>query len=256
MTNRILVDPKAFREAFLTEKPSIEFDDTFGAVLRVLLFFIWRGCSLSRTAGLSGKVNPKAALISLSAYEANLGFIQNIRMGYHADSCILARALMERIAIVGHLGENRDLINRYWEGKLSPYQEALHWAKNKSIQNWMVLYGILSGILHSNIFGPAGHINNQTLIAKKYRDSESRVSNRGIGLYDVLLGLSVYALGALDSFALQLIQDTKTQPFLTTPIIELDLEINDTKEFHDFLLGLINRYGNIPGENANSPNNP
>lgn len=120
MPNDLRSDAVTFRHSFLSEASPTRIDRVYGAVLRVILFYLWRGCSLSRIAGITGKTDPSAALISLSAYEATLGVVQLTRMGYHADAIVLARALMERIAIVGYLGENRTLMPRYFAGELTP----------------------------------------------------------------------------------------------------------------------------------------
>ncbi len=160
MLNKIRSDAVAFRESFLSETSPTMVDRDYGAVLRVILFYIWRGCSFSRKAGLTGKTDPSASLISLSAYEATLGIIQLIRIGYHADAIVLIRALLERIAIVGWLGENRPLLSRYFSGELKPYKEAFTWAKKKPLPNWVSLYSTFSDVAHSRIVGPAGHINN------------------------------------------------------------------------------------------------
>jgi len=242
MQKNILSDAIAFRESFLSEASSTNADRDYGAVLRVLLFYIWRGCFLSRTSGITGKVDPNAALISLSAYEATLGVLKNIRIGYQADATILARALMERIAIVGYLGENQNLIQRYWDGKWAPYKEALAWAKKKPLPNWMILYGALSGVVHSRLTGPAGHINNQTKIGNVFREVKHQDSSNNIGISEELLGFIVYSLAALDPLALALIQDNTTQPFPTDPSFAFYLGIDDVKEYRDFLQRLIRRY--------------
>jgi len=246
MLNNVLSDATAFRESFLSEASPTNADRDYGAVFRVLLFYLWRGCSLSRTSGITGKVNPNAALISLSAYEAILGILQNIRIGYQADATILARSLMERIAIVGYLGENRALIQRYWDGKWTPYKEALAWAKNKSLPNWMILYGALSGVVHSRLAGAAGHVNNQTKIGNVFREVEHQDSSNNVGIPEELLGFVVYSLMALDPLALALIQDNITQPFPTDPSFVAFVGINDAKEYRDFLQNLIKRYEKTP----------
>jgi hypothetical protein len=132
MPNDLRSDAVIFRNSFLSEASPTRIDRDYGAVLRVILFDLWREFSLSRIAGITGKTDPNSALISLSAYEATLSVVQLIRIGYHADAIILARALMERIAIVGYLSENRTLIPRYFAGDLKPYKQAIAWAKMTS----------------------------------------------------------------------------------------------------------------------------
>jgi hypothetical protein len=133
MYNDIRPNAVTFRDSFLSETSPTRIDRDYGAVLRVVLFYLWRGCSLSRTAGQTVKTDPSAALISLSAYEATLGIIQLIRIGYHADAIVLGRALMERIAIVGYLSENRTLLPRYFAGGFTPYKEDPSMGKKREI---------------------------------------------------------------------------------------------------------------------------
>ena len=149
---------------------------------------------------------------------------------------------MERIAIIGYLGNNRDYIPRYFERNLSPYSKALSWAKKNSLQNWMTLYSALSNVAHSRIEGPAGHIHNRTPIGIAFRESPNRKPATGTDMTEELLGLAVYSLIALDPLALTLIEDRKSQPFpIDTGLIQ-NVGINDAKEFHNFLQGLVDRY--------------
>jgi hypothetical protein len=242
MLNEIRSDAIKFRESFLAETSS-RIDTQYGAVIRVLLYYLWRGCRLSQNAGIKGKTDPEAALISLSAYEALLSIIQLIRIGYHADAIILQRALMERIAIVGYLKENRALISRYFAGGFSPYKEALKWAKNQSLPNWMLLYGIFSKVVHSRIVGPAGHINNQTFIGNAFREIRGGSTAKDTDMSEELLGFTIYSLIALDPFALALIHDSSSQPF---PVdIAQNIDISDLLQFREFLQNYIKRYESI-----------
>jgi hypothetical protein len=194
-------------------------------------------------SGLRGKTEPNAALLSLSAYESILGFLQLIRIGYHADAIVLARAVMERIAIVGYLSENRELIPRYHSGKLSPYKDALAWARKKPLSNWMILYNALSDVTHSRIVGPAGHIYNRTSISNAFRESE-RALSKDADMTEELLGLVLYSLIALDPLAIALIEDNETQPFPNTTALIENLTFGDIQEFTTFLKRFVARYSN------------
>jgi hypothetical protein len=238
----IVTNPLAFRESFFAEASSTKADSEYSAVLNVILYYLWRGCSISREAGISGKTDPKASLIAQSTYEATLAILQLIRVGYHADAAILLRALMERIAIIGYIGENRHLIARYFQGELSPYKEALSWAKKKTLPNWMILYSTLSGVAHSNIMGPAGHINNCTEIGNAFRLATEKYPS-GPNMIEELLGLTVYSLFALDTLALELIQNSSVKPFSNDPGMAQILGNKDANEFVDFLQKLVDRYG-------------
>jgi hypothetical protein len=54
--------------------------------------------------------------------------------------------------------------------------------------------------------------------------------------------LTVYALLALDSLALHLIQDNSTKPFPNDPEMVHHVDPIDAKRFMDFLTGLVKRY--------------
>lgn len=241
MANNIRTDFLTFQESFLSEASPSRVDKDYGVVLRVILFYLWRGCSLSRTAGLKGKTEPIAALLSLSAYESILGFLQLLRMGYHMDAIVLARAVMERIAIVGYLSENRELIPRYHSGALSPYKDAIKWAKKKPISNWMLLYSAFSDVTHSRIVGPAGHLYNRTDISNAFRDSE-RPQSKDPDMTEELLSLVIYSLIALDPLALALIEDKVAQPFPNPTALLLTLNLDDFQEFTTFLQQFVTRY--------------
>jgi hypothetical protein len=242
MNANITTNPTAFRESFLAEASSTKIDNEYGALLHVILYYLWRGCSLSQASGIKGKCDPKASLIAQSAYEAVLGIIQLIRVGYHADAATLLRALMERIAIVGYLGENKHLVARYFKGELSPYSDALKWAKKKSLPNWMILYSILSGVVHSNSVGPAGHINNRTEIGNAFRLATEKYPD-GSNMIEELLGLTVYSLSALDPLALEFIQNDNVKPFTNDPEMPLNVGDKNAKEFVAFLQKIVDRYG-------------
>ncbi len=240
MTKNSTTDPIAFRESFLAEATNTSVDIKYGPIFRVILFYLWRGCSLSQEAGKFGKCDPRASLVCLSTYEEFLAIIQLIRIGYHADAAILLRVLMERVAIIGYLGENNHLIGRYFNSEFSIYKDALAWAKKKSLPNWMILYGTLSGIVHSDMEGPAGHINNYTEIGSAFRQRTKKYPD-GVNVIEELLGLTVYSLIALDPFALGLIQNFTAQPFSNDPNMAQNVGDQDFKEFIAFLQRIMTR---------------
>lgn len=242
MKANIANNPTVFRESFLSEVSRTKTDEEYSEVLHVILYYLWRGCSLSQGAIFTGKCSPQESLIAQSAYEAVLGIVQLIRMGYHADAATLLRALMERIAIVGYLGENRQLIPRYFKGELSPYKEALSWAKKKTLPNWMILYSALSGVVHSNIVGPAGHINNRTEIGNAYRLATKKYPD-GSNMIEELFGLTIYSLLALDPLALELIQNDSVKPFPDDPEMSQNVGDKNAKEFIAFLQKFVDHYG-------------
>lgn len=241
MKSDIEMNPLAFRESFFAEASRTKADIEFGAVINVILYYLWRGCSLSREAGITGETDPKASLLAQSAYEAALSILQLIRMGYHADAITLLRAMMERIAIIGYIGENRHLIARYSRGELSLYKVALTWAKKKSLPNWMNLYSTLSGVAHSNIVGPAGHINNRNEIGNAFRLATKKYPI-GSDIIEELLGLTVYSLIALDTFALELIQNSSVKPFPNDTGMGKYVDKKDVNKFVAFLQTFVDLY--------------
>ncbi|MBA4419528.1 MAG: hypothetical protein C0391_00055 [Anaerolinea sp.] len=242
MYQNIRSDSIAFRDSFISEISLTSVDNDYGAVIRILLFYIWRGCSLSRKAGISGKADPQASLISLSGYEALLAIIQLIRIGYQADAITLLRSLMERIAIIGYLGENRELIPRYFSGKLSPFSEATRWAKQKPISNWMILYSTFSKVVHSKIEGPAGHIHNRNTIGNAFRLKDEMDSAKDADMTEELICGAIYSLMALDPLALILLQDNNTKPYPNDPDIIHNIGHEDLNKTYDFLKSFIERY--------------
>jgi len=243
MPSLIVSNPAAFRDALLCQAVPSSMDSTYGSVLRVLLYYVWRGCTLARTSALSGKAPAPNALIALSAYKALLPIVQLIRFGYHADAVILTRALMERIAIVGYLAQDRKLIPKFFKGGATSYREALAWAKRESLQNWMVLYGILTDVAHSRLQGIAGHVFDATPIGQAFREPTTPASKPPEDMAAELLALAVYALMALDPVAFSIINEETAMPVPGDPSIVSSLGLDDAKAFQAFLQSLAQKYG-------------
>lgn len=242
MQPNIRTDPLLFREAFLAEVPPTSLDAEHGAVLRVILYYLWRGCATSLDAGLNGKTDPRASLIAQSSYESMFAIIQLLRVGYYVDAATLLRSQMERIAIVGYLAEKRDLIPRYFNGKVRLNKAALDWAKKMSLPNWMFLWGALSGIAHSSEVAAAGHINSRTKVAQAFNfKTNDKVGNQE-GWVEEFLGLIVYALLALDPLALKLIQNSSLTPFSSDSNLATEVGREDGMAFTKFLQVLVERY--------------
>jgi hypothetical protein len=242
MQQNIRTDPLLFREAFLAEVSPGSLDTEYGAVVRVILYYLWRGCATSLDAGLSGKSDPKASLIAQSSYESTFAIIQLLRIGYHVDAATLLRSQMERIAIVGYLAEKRDLIPLYFKGEVRLNKAALDWAKKNSLPNWMLLWGLLSGLAHSSDVAAAGHINSRTKVAQAFNFKTSYRSGNQGSLVEEFLGLIVYALLALDPLALKLIQNSSLTPFSRDSDLVTVVGREDAMAFTNFLKALVERY--------------
>ena len=114
--------------------------------------------------------------------------------------------------------------------------------KKKPLPNWMFLYSTFSGVVHSRIVGPAGHINNRTPIGNAFREVHKGDTVNDPDMTEELLGLALYSLMALDPLALSLIQDYSSQSFPTDPEIVQNIDINDLQKFLDFLQTFLKRY--------------
>lgn len=236
----------SFRNAFLDQQPSPTFDTEYGPVLRVLLHYIWCGCSTSRQAGLNGVIEPSNSLIALASYKSYLPILHLIRNGYDVAAISLTRVHMEQIAIVGYLSDHPDSIHRYFDGRLSPSREAMVWMKAKPVSNWMSLYGILSKVTHSRIEGPAGNIFDRTPIGRAFLESDQRPPEGRPDLADELLSMQVYSLMALDPLALSLLGDKTTPAFPNDPAMPSTMGLPDAREFLGFLQRLIAKYSRKP----------
>lgn len=107
----------------------------------------------------------------------------------------------------------------------------------------MILYSHLSGVVHSNVTGPAGHINNRTNIGNAFRLATKKYPSGAKGSVEEFLGLTVYSLCALDPLALGLIQKSDIKPFPNDPNLVQHVGANDAKDFLGFLQKLVDRYG-------------
>ncbi len=250
MYKNIRVDPKIFCESFLSEIAQPKINVEFDPIIRILLFYIWRGCELSREAGLTGKVEPNIALLSLSCYEEFLGIIQLTRLGYQADAIILFRSLMERIAIIGYLGEKMELIPRYFSGNLNPYSEAFSWAKKKPLSNWNILYSTFSKIVHSGIEGPAGHINNRNTIGNAFRENPSKDPLNDAEMAEELIACAIYSLIALDPLAMLLILNEDVEPFSSPTDIINNVGQDEYNKMVEFLHSFIEKYKKLNSQKS------
>jgi hypothetical protein len=145
----IVKNPLEFRETFLASINVARADESYIGIIRIFLYYIWRGAFKATTEILQGRAQPELSLICLSCYKAVLPIIQLIRLGYAGDALMLHRALMERIAILDYLNDNPELIQKYKNGKADLNKDAMPWAKKHAPQNWMRLYGYLSNVAHS-----------------------------------------------------------------------------------------------------------
>jgi hypothetical protein len=155
---------------------------------------------------------------------------------------ILLRALMERIALVGYLHKNRQYIPQYAAGKGSLQKNAMTWAKQQSLENWMRLYSLLSNVTHSRLVGAAGHLLDQTSIGVAFRSDLTPSPEDGVDMADVLSVGIVYALGALDPFLADILNYRNLAVFPGDSDSLVYLSTDDFKNFLDFLQECCDEY--------------
>lgn len=231
----LVTNPLEFRNAFLAQVTDSIVDKQIEPVLRVLLYYIWRGAFESRAAVVNKHVQGDLGLLCLSAYKAFLPVLQMLRLGYWCDAMILLRALMERIALVGYLHKNRQYIPQYAAGKGGLQKKAMIWAKQQSLENWMVLYSLLSNVTHSRLEGPAGHLLDQTSIGAAFRLDLTSSPEGGADMTDDLCAGIVYALLALDPILVEIIDYKSLAIFPIDPDVLIYLSKDDLVSFQDFL---------------------
>lgn len=238
----IIKSPEKFRESFLSCQPNSQIDSEFGSVIRVLLFFVWRGSFNAGTSILQAKVQPDLGFLCLSTYKIFLPIIQLIRLGYFGDSGILLRTSMEQIAITGYLNKNRELLQKYRDGKSHFQKDAMKWAKSYAPQNWMHLHTYLSNVAHSRPEGVASHIFERNEIGEAFRyilPSSKKPSD----LTEVFLGLTFYALAALDPIASEILECEEFKEVIKNCGSIKGLNVSDWQDFRIFLQMMVEKYG-------------
>jgi hypothetical protein len=243
MNNHLFIlDYKKFQDKFLSQVLSPDIDYSYGTVIKILLYYIWRGIIESRNGILIGKADADLALLCLATFKSFLPIIQNIRLGYPSDASILSRGLMERIALLGFLYNNPDQIPRYKSSKYDFHKKAMDWAKESSLENWMRLYSALSKVAHSYLHGEAGYIFDNNSIGEAIRQSMYPLIREVATHTDELLALIIYGLAATDPF-ISLVFDNKK--YITFPNdINLTSQItnDDITVFRNYLVRMVDEY--------------
>ena len=234
----IINDPVAFRETFLKQVMPSRFDVMYLAILKVVLYSIWRGCVESISALKRNVVQPDLGLLCLSTYKAFLPILQCLRLGHQSDAVILARSLMERIAIVGYLNEYPEKIERYTRSKNDVTERAMIWAKSNGPENWMRLYSAASSVTHSKLVGVAGHIYADNSIGDAIRDALNPPLESQL-LYDEIIGIILYALIAIDPIAVKLLKKKQSLILPTDYHTIKAVDVEDVREFQKFMNALV-----------------
>lgn len=238
----IVKNPIKFREAFLLSVKDSSIDKKYLEVIHVFLYYVWRGAFGATGEILQGRGQPDLNLICLSVYKAFLPIIQVLRLGYSGDALVLLRALMERIAILGYLNENQNLIRKYNEGKTNLNKEAMPWAKKYAPEHWMLLYGYLSNIAHSRKEGTASHIFEENPIGNAFLYMLPH-SKPNKGSADLVLLMIWYAIGAIDPITLKVLHLDEFQAFPNDATVEKYVSKNDLLTYKKFLAEMTVKYG-------------
>lgn len=151
----IIIKYNKFMDIILGQISSPEIDSSYRPIMRVLLYYIWRGICIARIESFSSKIESNLAFLCVATYKSFIPILQNIRLGYTSDVLILIRSLMERIALMGYLDANPSLIPTFISGKKNLYSKALSWARKNGPENFMSYYGLLSNIVHVKKEGSA-----------------------------------------------------------------------------------------------------
>jgi hypothetical protein len=243
----VVTNPIKFREMFLAQVTSSDVDKEHGAVLRVLLYYIWRGIFEARAALLKSHAQTDLGILCLATYKSFLPIIQNIRLGYPADTIILLRALMERIALLGYLHAHHDIIPKYIASRDNLQKNAMAWAKEHAPENWMRLYNAFSNVAHSRLEGTAGYMLDTNPIAEAFRKSMPASTIQITTITDELIALVCYALVAVDPFATGALGYENIGMFPADKQVIKYVALADLVKFQNFLTQLINKFQKVNG---------
>ena len=237
----VVKNPKNFSKAFFDEVQNQLIKDSHQGIFNVLLYYIWRGSFDSATKAMKFEGDVDLLRLCLSTYKAFLPILQLIRMGYATDAFVLMRTLMERIAILGYLSENPDLIDEFKSGKSHFQKKAMMWAKTNSLPNWMKLHSFLTNIAHSKLEGAAGHIYDENIIGESFRYLIP-FPNKQVSLTDEVLALSWYAIMAVTPYAEKMLSINEYSIYPNDKSINKHVEKEDLISFENFIHTLANQY--------------
>ncbi len=237
----IVKNPKKFRDAFLNPSLGDQLSKEQKGTINVLLYYVWRGLYNSVTRVIKGEGKPDLVLICIATYKSFLPLIQLIRLGYTGDVFSLMRSQMERIALMGYINENQNLIGKYKEGKLKLPDEATKWAKDNSLSNWARLYSLLSNIAHQRQEGIGGSIFDENKIGDAIRymlpSSKPKPSLTNEALTLVLFGIT-----ATDPIAASILSSQDFSEYQNDEKMKENVETEDLMSFLSFLQNFVAKY--------------
>jgi hypothetical protein len=237
----IVKSQKIFRDAFLDPSLGDQLTKEQKGAVNVLLYYVWRGLYNSVTRVIKGEGKPDLVLICIATYKSFLPLIQLIRLGYAGDAFSLMRSQMERIALMGYLNENQNLLGKYKEGKLKLPDEAIKWAKDNSLPNWVRLYSLLSNIAHQRQEGIGGSIFDENKIGDAIRymlpSSKPKPS-----LTNEALTLVLFGVIATDPIAASILSSQDFPQHQNDEKIKESVDTEDLISFTYFLQNFVAKY--------------
>lgn len=237
----IVKNPKNFRDAFLDLSSGSQLTKEQIGTINVLLYYVWRGLYNSVTRVIKSEGKPDLVLICIATYKSFLPLIQLIRLGYTGDLFSLMRSQMERIALMGYLNENQNLLGKYKEGKLKLPDEAIKWAKDNSLPNWVRLYSLLSNIAHQRQEGIGGSIFDENKIGDAIRymlpSSKPKPS-----LTNEALTLVLFGVIATDPIAASILSSQDFPQHQNDEKIKESVDTEDLMNFTYFLQNFVAKY--------------
>lgn len=238
----LITNPMEFRRVFLAQTVTSDIDDEYESVLRIFLYYIWQGINETKIAMLQDRLRMDLGNLCVASFISLLPVIQCLRLGFPSDAMILLRALMERIALLGYLQKKPDLIEKYCNGDHKIQSDAMAWAKNNSLENWMRLYSALSNIAHPKIEGVAGYILSENPFSSSFRLNMPPTETDSDGIDAEVLAAVLYGVMAIDSIMADIIGNEHT-PFLQPDRDLLQyISKNDLLEFKTFAEKLIEKH--------------
>lgn len=215
----IVTNPIEFIDQVAADTPNSELPEMYIPVLRVYLYYIWRGAFESRRRILQNKVQGDLGLLCMSVYKGLVPVIQLVRLGHGGDALILLRTAFERIALLGYLESNPSQIAKYKRSK-NLLSDANNWAKaewkkDKTTENIFRMYGNLSKLVHPTATSTAGHIvADQSVIGRAFRQYMKPEEGEEVDFYEAgVIGL-LFIIRIADLAARNLFKKENYIPFL------------------------------------------
>lgn len=238
----IITNPNKFRETFLSQITESVLNEKYDVLLKVVLYYIWRGICKNKEALVKGEIQIDLGILCMAIFMSFLPIIQNLRLGYASDAIILLRALMERIALLGYLQANPDLIVKYKIGDNKLQPDAMKWAKVHSLENWMILYSVFTNVAHAKKEAVAGYILSKNPISETFRSSIFPPKNNIAESDDEIFSMFFYALLAIDPIAAKVIGSGYIQIDQSYNELLEYLNQSELLEFRIFLGDLTSKY--------------